>query len=358
MIELDSKIKIDQDFKDRIESLVEDILIVVHSSGPKTRVKKMHNRLNFACPYCGDGSTDQLKKRGNLFWDTLYYHCYNYGCGVHKTLNELVSDYSPNGLKTDEKIAIIDFIKTSNRKVARNNMKYEIFQGLYDLAVPIETFIERTGAKKIYERGEGYEYLKGRLLHRFSDQFLYGSGKLYVLNLTSDHKRVIGFQMRNLNRSSAKYLTYNIEKLYQFCGLELPEGQEIEKLNDISTLFGVLNMDFTKPVTVFEGPIDAKFINNSLALCTVGRNVEQFQDIPTIRYMFDNDKSGKKAMYDLLKSGKEVFLWDKFMKAFNLTEFNVKDLNDLILVCYNNKLDAYKYINSYFSSSSLDLLYV
>jgi hypothetical protein len=117
-------------------------------------------------------------------------------------------------------------------------------------------------------------------------------------------------------------------------------------------------MDFTKPVTVFEGPIDAKFINNSLALCTVGRNVEQFQDIPTIRYMFDNDKSGKKAMYDLLKSGKEVFLWDKFMKAFNLTEFNVKDLNDLILVCYNNKLDAYKYINSYFSSSSLDLLYV
>jgi hypothetical protein len=358
MLTLEKKIIVDQNFKSKIEGLVEDILVAAHGSGPKTKLKRMHNRLTFACPYCGDGSTDMLKKRGNIFWDTLYYHCYNYGCSSHKSINEFIQDFVPNGLDSNERLAVIDFIKTNNIKTARNNMKYEVFEGLYNLAVPIETFMERTGSKRIKENSQGYEYLKGRLLHRFDDQFTFGSGKLYILNMTSDHKRVIGFQVRNLNRSSAKYLTYNIEKMYQFCGLEIPEDCEIQKLNDISTLFGVLNMDFTRPVTVFEGPIDAKFINNSLALCTVGRNVDQFADIPTIRYMFDNDKSGKNAMRELLKQGKEVFLWEKFINENGLKEYPVKDLNDLILTCYQNKKDAYKYINNYFSSNSLDSFYV
>jgi hypothetical protein len=359
MLTLEKKIIVDQNFKDKIESLVEDILVSVHGNGPKTKLKRMHNRLTFACPYCGDGSSDALKKRGNIFWDSLYYHCYNYGCDSHKTINEFIQDFIPNGLDAGERLAVIDFIKTNNTKTVRNNMKYEIFEGLYNLAVPIETFMERTGSRSINVNSPGYEYLKGRLLHRFNNQFTYGSGKLYVLNMTSDYKRVIGFQVRNLNRSSAKYLTYNIEKMYRFCGLELPEDADVQKLNDVSTLFGILNIDFTRPVTVFEGPIDAKFINNTLALCTVGRNVDQFADIPTIRYMFDNDKAGRDAMRDLLKQGKEVFLWDKFIKEQKLTEAKkLKDLNDLIITCYENKLDSYKYLNSYFSSNSLDSFYV
>ena len=74
--------------------------------------------------------------------------------------------------------------------------------------------------------------------------------------------------------------------------------------------------------------------------------------------MFDNDRAGRDAMRDLLKQGKQVFLWDKFIKAFNLHEYSIKDLNDLIRVCYKEKNDAYKYLNSYFSSNSLDSFYV
>jgi hypothetical protein len=148
-----------------------------------------------------------------------------------------------------------------------------------------------------------------------------------------------------------------IESKYLNSGIRNHE-EEIEKLNDISTLFGVLNIDFTRPVTVFEGPIDAKFMANSIALCTVGRSVEQFADIPTIRYMFDNDQSGKKAMMSLLKTGKEVFMWSKFISDYKLQEYKIKDLNDLVLICYKNKLDAYKYISNYFSSNTLDSFYV
>ena len=358
MVSLDNKFEIDEAFRNKVEGLVEDILVSAHGKGAKARIKKMHNRLNFACPYCGDSSTDMLKKRGNLFWDTLYYHCYNYGCNIHKSVSELINDYIPNGLNSTERIGVIDYIKSHSRKTVRQSVRYEIFENLYKLAVPLDLFMERTGTKKINENSPGYEYLKNRLLVRSADGFTYGNNKLYILNLTNDRKRVVGFQMRNLGRSGSKYQTYNIEKLYGFCGLELPEGSEVEKLNDVSTLFGILDIDFTRPVTIFEGPIDAKFMGNSLALCTVGRNVEQFQDIPTIRYMFDNDKAGKNAMRDLLKTGKEVFLWSKFISTFNLNEFEIKDLNDLILICYKNKLDAYKYIGSYFSSNSLDSFYI
>jgi len=358
MLTADSKLQIDENFKGKVEDLVQDILIKSHGSGPRTKIKKMHNRLNFACPYCGDGSSDALKKRGNLFWDTLYYHCYNYGCASHKSLNDFINDFTPGGLNSNERIAIFDYIKNNNRKNVRQNFKHEIFEKLYEIAVPINTFLERTGSKAIKKDAPGFDYLKDRLLIRASDEFTYGNGKLYILNLTNDGKHVIGFQIRNLNRASAKYLTYNIEKMYHFCGLDITDQQEIEKLNDISTLFGVLNIDFTRPVTIFEGPIDAKFMSNSIALCTVGRSVEQFADIPTIRYMFDNDQSGKKAMMSLLKTGKEVFLWSKFISDHKLQEYKIKDLNDLVLICYKNKLDAYKYISNYFSSNTLDSFYV
>lgn len=358
MVELENKLQIDEAFKNKVEDLVVDILVKSHGTGPRTKIKKMHNRLNFACPYCGDGSTDVLKKRGNLFWDTLFYHCYNYGCGSHKSLNDFINDFTPGGLDSGERIAVIDYIKTNSRKTIRNDFKYELFEKLYEFSIPIETFLKKTNSNIITKDSPGFDYLKDRLLVRASDEFSYSNGKLYILNLTRDGSRVAGFQIRNLNRASAKYLTYNIEKMYHFCGVQIPEGSELEKLNEISTLFGILNIDFTRPVTIFEGPIDAKFISNSIALCTVGRSISQFEDIPTIRYMFDNDASGKKAMMALLKSQNEVFLWSKFINEHKLHEYKIKDLNDLVLICYNNKLDAYKYINSYFSSNTLDGFYV
>jgi hypothetical protein len=367
MVTLEQNFKIDEAFKGKVENLLQSILVSTHGIGPKSRIKKMHNRLNFACPYCGDSSTDNLKKRGNLFWDSLHYHCYNYGCSTHKSVHEFIKDFAPDGLTSGERIAVVDYIKNNAYKNTKQVLKHEVFEKIYKLAIPVETFILRTGAQPIKKDSVGFDYLKDRLLIRASDEFLYSNDKLYVLNLTNDGKRIVGFQIRNLKRSSAKYLTYNIEKLYRFCGLELKDD-EIEKLNEVSTLFGIMNIDFTKPVTTFEGPIDSKFIGNSIALCTVGRNVEQLNEIPTVRYFFDNDKSGKDAMMALLKSGKEVFLWSKFIKDFNLDQYkiedsegrkkDIKDLNDLIIICYRNKLNAYKYINKYFSSNSLDCLYV
>ena len=59
-----------------ITSSIQKILKTEFGSGPKTFLKNTHDRLNFACPYCGD-STDVHKKRGNIYWKNLSFHCYN-----------------------------------------------------------------------------------------------------------------------------------------------------------------------------------------------------------------------------------------------------------------------------------------
>jgi len=74
--------------------------------------------------------------------------------------------------------------------------------------------------------------------------------------------------------------------------------------------------------------------------------------------MFDNDDTGRKKMIEKLKKGRPVFMWSKFLEDFNLDKYNIKDLNDLIKVCFEIKSDAWKQIENYFTSSDFDLWYV
>jgi len=128
MVTLEQNFKIDEAFKGKVENLLQSILVSTHGIGPKSRIKKMHNRLNFACPYCGDSSTDNLKKRGNLFWDSLHYHCYNYGCSTHKSVHEFIKDFAPDGLTSGERIAVVDYIKNNAYKNTKQVLKHEVFE--------------------------------------------------------------------------------------------------------------------------------------------------------------------------------------------------------------------------------------
>ena len=135
-------------------------------------------------------------------------------------------------------------------------------------------------------------------------------------------------------------------------------NEQLNNLTKISTLFGIMQLNFQRPITMFEGPLDAKFMTNSLALATAGRSTDDFDEIPTVRYMFDNDATGKKKMTEKLKRGRPVFMWSKFLKENGLDTYNIKDLNDLMLKCFELKIDAHKKIDQYFTSSQLDLWYV
>jgi len=357
---------IDDAFKNNVTNSIQSILNTTFISGNKTKIQTAHSRLNFACPYCGDSGKNDRAKRGNLFWDTLYYHCYRAACRIHKPLNILLNDFGVTDIKSIDKISIINYIKEHTTHTTVKTLEFELFEKLIKYSIPKNKFFEMTDSKPIYKNGPGYNVLKDRLLTNHLDEFGYSNGRLYILNLTPDRKNVISYQVRKLFDNRNKYLTYPFDKMRTLAGLnnsEITEDViELDNLNKLSTIFNILNIDFTKTVTSFEGPIDAKFMRNSIGQASVGRDTTLFTDIPTVRYFYDNDKAGLSASREKLREGRTVFLWQKFVTKFNLEKYvqdeKLKDLNDIVKICYRDKLDAYKYLNDFFSNDSMDLFYI
>lgn len=350
---------ISNELKHNIRIALEEITAQEHSSPRKQEVRDMSGRLVLACPYCGDSHSDDSKKRGNLYWDTLQYHCYN--CSKHTNVHLILKDFNVRMRNTEDTFNVIDYIKSKEREVKRvDTVRPAIFTKADELAIPLDEFKKAFSARAI-EPGEWvWLKLKERLLHTKYDEFLYSDkdAKLWILN-TTPSGNILAVQSRRMKGKGSRYLTYDLPKLYQELGKELNlDSEDVLRISKLSTLFGIMQVNFQRTVTLFEGPLDAKFMANSIALATAGRATDEFDEMETVRYMFDNDDTGKKKMAQKLKKGRPVFMWSKFIDEMKLDKYNIKDLNDLIKVCYNNKLDAYKKIDDYFTSSQLDLWYV
>jgi len=370
--------KITEELKSKIRSLVKQAIVKAHHEPSKHMIKEMPGRITMACPYCGDSSTDLKKKRGNLYWDTLQYHCFN--CSTHSNTYQLLKDHHIRFQNTDDSIQVIDFIQ--EHKMETNDievLEHDIFKLTYDLSPTRIELMNMFGFKEIEHGDPAFLYLKNRLLSNKLDRFMYSpkDRRIAVLNLAPRGK-VIGFQTRSLDkRSNSRYLTYDLEKIYQETNRELTlSEEELVSIKKLSTLFGVMLVDFQREVTMFEGPIDAMFITNSIGLATAGRSTTEFDEIPTVRYMFDNDTTGKKKMMEKLKRGKKIFTWEKFFKETKIdTEWEkyllnidknerdkypkqIGDLNDLVIAAWRTKNKCLSNLNDYFSDSKLDAYYL
>lgn len=370
--------KIDESLKSKIRSLVKQVVLAEHTNPDKQMLKEMPGRLSLACPYCGDSTTDTKKKRGNIYWDSLQYHCFN--CSHHGDVYSLLKDHHIGFKDREDSIAIIDYIQEHRVQTnAVEVLEHDVFKTIYDLAPTKQELTEHFGYIPVEPGDPAFFYLRNRMLSHKLENFMYSpkDKRILVLNLAPNDK-VIGFQTRALTKyRNARYLTYDIEKIYSEMGktIEATE-EELISLKKISTLFGILKVDLQRTVTMFEGPIDAMFMMNSIGLATAGRSTEEFDEIPTIRYMFDNDETGKSKMMQKLRRNKEIFMWGKF---FDETKLDVKwenylknidknnrdkypttisDLNDLIRVAYLLKDDCIKSLGKYFSNSKLDAYYL
>lgn len=361
---------LDSTQRELIKGYIHEILKQQHINPIKHRIKDMHSRINFACPFCGDSENDPLKKRGNLFWDSLYYHCYNDGCNKHISLIGLLKNYGFNFTQHPESKFIFDFVdkvEYTHSKVV--SFDFDIFPELKKYGITYDEFYATYYARPI-EEGDGLNYLKSRLLHKQIKDFAYNNynKKLYILNTDIKNEKIIGFQIRNIDNQSNKYLTFNIERINHDVGRNLKNivksPDELSRLNKLSIIFNILKVNFYKKITIFEGPIDAKFMKNSIGLASVGRDKTPFLELPYIRFMFDNDIAGKKASIELLRKGYEVFMWKKFIKEFELDRYLIdkddknKDLNDIIKLCYKYKLDAYKYLDKFFTNSPYNIIMI
>lgn len=344
----------------RITDGVIRVISSSHTQPEKRRYLESRDRLNFACPYCGDSHDDHRKKRGNVYWRDLYYHCYN--CGVHTPVNRFFSDFGLE-LGDDDRLAVLDYIREHRKAHAPSgSMSFHLFDQIEELALDRQAIMTGFNAFPINEKTyRAYPYLKSRMLHQKLGRFAYDPRRkqLYVFNLSNAGK-VIGLQVRELeNTAGPKYKTWNLQRIYDRLGLSLSlEAEELDQMNKISMLFGILQLNMAQDFTIFEGPIDAMFMRNSIGITGVKKQVMEWNDIPTARYFFDNDRDGKAKMIEKLKSGQRVFMWDKYLTDYGIPSKKVKDLNDLVKYEYEHRTGCLTNLNEYFTADELDIVFL
>ena len=339
--------------KDKLQNILNKKF--ANDSYIKRKIDVYHDRYNICCPLCGDSRTDVRKKRGNLYLDSLSYHCYN--CGGHMGINSFLHHFDEE-LSSEDKIVVHE-IQQNSKKFERkvSGSQSSMSMTLLDrLAIPKMILFKQLGIISPYKNERASSYLKSRMIDiRDWKYFAYDTkgDELYIMNITPSD-RVIGYQVRQLNPKSNKqrYISSRLTKIYsdvfskdingivERLLLKEPLGKKyieeedgieniVAHLDRLSGIFNIMNVNLSQPLTILEGPIDSLAVANSIALQSAAKHLDGFfDDIETVRYVFDNDKTGKEMTLKKLKEHKTVFLWGKYLDMIN-SKVKVKDLNDL-----------------------------
>lgn len=318
------------------------------------------DRIAFACPYCGDSIKDTRKKRGNIFSATMQYHCFNGDCNAHMSSfdffkdKNMLAEFAPAELHYMKETGASRLIDLKKIKAALGLESF-LSDEIADLSVDREFLMKKFNLQEI--RGSRIEgYLRKRLqtdFHKFG--WDPKKGLLYVFNLTSDMNRIIGLQIKTFNKRNP-YLTWKATRMHEELGIFKEENrQSLDKLDFLSNIFGIFQIDLNKTMTIFEGPLDSFLFPNSVALCSA-KNSMPFE-IEGARYFYDNDTTGKEWAVRRISEGKSVFLWKKYLKDNELTlvESKIKDLNDLLIFIKRSGKPAKRFID-YFSESKYDMM--
>lgn len=326
------------------------------------------DRFNFCCPFCGD-STDPRKKRGNLYIGPYVFKCYNGGCERFTNFTRMLKEFEFDHLLTDAekvglKLAADEDAKTSTHSKARVQqdirMSALISSDLKALLVPRRMLAEKLKLLEIKNDSPTGVYLKKRC-QPLSDRFMWDpiGKRLFIFNVDESGDFVFAAQSRQFGNATSKYLTYDITYLWsKFMGsTDVDLLGKCQALDKVSTLFGVLTVDLSLPVTAFEGPMDSFLFPNSVATCSINNELP-FQ-IDTIRWFQDNDVAGHKKAMQRVQVGSSVFMWKKFLRDRNIATQKIKDFNDLVIYQVANQVDlglSPENLEEFFTKSSFDIM--
>ena len=372
----------DNNTLDNIKNKIQEILNkkFANDSYIKRKIDVYHDRLNFSCPYCNDSRSDVRKKRGNLYLDSLRFHCFN--CSHSTGINRFLSDFNEE-LSNEDKIAVHEIQQNAKKFEKRvSSTQSSMSMTLLDkLAIPKDILFRQLGIISPYKDVTASNYLKSRMINiKDWKYFAYNplTKELYILN-TSPLDRVIGFQIRQLDPKSHKqrYTSSRLTKIYsdvfnkdingiverlllkESLGqkyIDEEDGVEniVANLDRLSGIFNIMNVNLSQPLTIMEGPIDSLAIANSIALQSAAKHLDGFFDeVENVRYLFDNDKTGKEMSLKKMKNHKKVFLWGQYLDMIK-SKTNIKDINDL----QKQNLFNIDIIEKCFSDDEFDAMYI
>ena len=274
------------------------------------RFKKVRDYLyNFRCPYCGDSQKQANKARGYFYRKEaqMNYMCHNCqksttaGKVIQYVDNDIYRDYvveryvgddeptyvfeAPQFEKKDPKLKdLISINKLQNNHPAR--------QVLLDRQIPLR------------------HYDQFYLCHKFCAWADINSNKDHprlVIPFRDEKGEVFAAQGRAFGNEQPKYLTV--------------------KFDDRPKIFGLDRLDFTKSISVVEGPIDSLFLENAIAVAGLDMlQVVNHFDKDQLVMILDNERRSRttvEKMESLIDNDYQICIWPDTISQ--------KDVNDMIL---------------------------
>ena len=266
---------------------------------------------NFRCPICGDSQKNKSKTRGYLYSvkADMNFRCHN--CGASMTLSNFLKEIDPVIHKQ------YVFERFKGGKTGRGTV---VEEPKFNFEPP--KFKPKVDLPKASENPQAKQYLENRKLDStkfyYTDKFKAWSNshKHTFDDLTYDEPRIIipliyqntliGFQGRSLGPNKVKYITVMLNE-------EAPK------------VYGMDQIEKGRSVYVVEGPFDATFINNSIALCGSDGDLEHFEAYDFI-YAYDNEPRNKEIVGRIercIRDNKRVVIWPNTIRE--------KDINDMVL---------------------------
>ena len=284
---------------------------LVSSRLPKFKKIKA-NLYNFRCPICGDSKKHRNKARGYFYGikANVNFRCHN--CGSSMSFNNFLRQIDP----TLQKQYAMEKFKEGHAG-GRNFVVEEP-----KLVFEPPKFKPKVDLPKASENPQAKQYLENRKLDStkfyYTDKFKAWSNshKHTFDDLTYDEPRIIipliyqntliGFQGRSLGPNKVKYITVMLNE-------EAPK------------VYGMDQIEKGRSVYVVEGPFDATFINNSIALCGSDGDLEHFEAYDFI-YAYDNEPRNKEIVGRIercIERNQRVVIWPNNIKE--------KDINEMVL---------------------------
>ena len=240
-----------------IKNIVQKILNKEFSNSRKRNINEYSDRLNIACPYCGDSHRNSSAKRGNLYFNRLFYVCFN--CDKKTTLDRLCKDYNEQ-IDPDKKLEMIEHLDSvMTYQDYENDFVDAKFDDLIDLSELERVFstnlTQITDFQPINVNGGIYKYLIGRGitpdLHKNIYQAKYWKNEdesewiIVMLNRRGD--KILGMQIRNLKSGKRRmFKIYNYENLLEWVNIgKEPVDIDISQMviyNKLSYYFNILNV--------------------------------------------------------------------------------------------------------------------
>jgi hypothetical protein len=368
-----------------IRNMVQNILNKEFSNQSKRKAVDYVDRVNIACPYCGDSHRNNHAKRGNLYYNRLIFICFN--CDKKTTFDRMCKDFNEQ-LDPDKKLEMIEHLNSV--------MTYSDYQGDF-VDAKFENLIELSELERVFSsdltpisdfkpiqvNGGVYKYLIGRGIppeyHTNIYQAKYwkneDESEWIIIMLNRKGNKILGMQTRNLKEGKRRtFKIYNYENLLEWINLGKEDILEMDMseiviYNKLSYYFNILNVDLCERLTVFEGYLDSLFFPNSIGLVGVNTDYRFLENNNLdIQYFFDNDEAGYKKSEEKMKENFSVFLWNKLFEdivdkknsddPYKLLHriSKVKDINKLnqLVTDSYNKLK----LQDFFSKDVLDIKWI